>query len=477
MKINIIIKKVSTKILIISMFYYTYKYIKYRNLPPKPYGNLPIIGHNLLLKKNPQEKLLYWSKIYGSIICCYFGNKLVIVLNDYETIKEAFMNENFAVRAQPFMYKEQFKNMGITYSEGLIWKIHRKFTIDMFNKLPLENIILDQIKDTFKNINIINNKSFNIHSLLNKSFLNIMCGIVFGKRFQLNEKIFIELTDFLEICFSGGGSYNSLIVLYPITRFIPFINKKYKNFKYSMQSVFDKVEYLLENHKPEINNYIDEFLKQEDESFNKQQLIISITNLLIGGMGTTSTTLRWALVLMIENPDVVEKIHQEIDENIKKEFIYYEDKNILQYTLATLMEIQRVGNIATLGGSSTHRCLKDFNFRGYIIPKDTYVAANFYAVHVNENIFNNPYNFDPTRFLDKNNKIKNIKGFIPFSIGKRNCLGETLAKMELFLMFSNIMKKYNFIAEDIEKIDSSNLYNTNHARSPNEFNIIFKKRN
>lgn len=110
------------------------------------------------------------------------------------------------------------------------------------------------------------------------------------------------------------------------------------------------------------------------------------------------------------------------------------------------------------------------------MPKGTYIAANFYAVHVDEKIFSNPYKFDPTRFLDKNNKIKNIKGFIPYSIGKRTCLGETLAKMELFLMFSNIMKKYNFIPEDMEKIDSNKLYTTNHARSPNEFNIIFKKR-
>jgi cytochrome P450 family 2 subfamily U polypeptide 1 len=80
--------------------------------------------------------------------------------------------------------------------------------------------------------------------------------------------------------------------------------------------------------------------------------------------------------------------------------------------------------------------LQATTLNGYYLPKNFYIAANFYAVHVDDRHFPDPDRFDPTRFLSNDHKsVQCPIGFIPFSIGKKSCPGESLANMELFLFF------------------------------------------
>ena len=143
-----------------------------------------------------------------------------------------------------------------------------------------------------------------------------------------------------------------------------------------------------------------------------------------------------------------------------------EDKQCLPYTMATIFEIQRCGNIATLGGSTMHRNLQATTLNGYYIPKNSYIAANFYAVHVDERSFPDPSRFDPTRFLSNDQKsVHRPAEFIPFSIGKKSCPGESLANMELFLFFSNLVRQYDFQVIDKDRqINSKLFYHTSLTR-------------
>ncbi|CAF4396482.1 unnamed protein product, partial [Adineta steineri] len=176
----------------------------------------------------------------------------------------------------------------------------------------------------------------------------------------------------IEECFTLG-SHDSWITIFPLLRFIPTqsLRGNYKQFSKNFKEIFKFAKKLVENHDENIDetkDYIDEYLKQAnidkklnklDSTFDMDQLITSITNLFIGGTETTSTTLRWAFVYMIENPQILNNVQQEIDNymNNNKQhnlFIHMEDKEYLPYTLATIFEIQRCGNIATLGGSTLH---------------------------------------------------------------------------------------------------------------------------
>lgn len=108
------------------------------------------------------------------------------------------------------------------------------------------------------------------------------------------------------------------------------------------------------------------------------------------------------------------------------------------------MEIQRCGNIVPL--SVFHATTKDTTLNGYFIPKDTTVFPNLWAVLMDPTFFPEPEKFNPERFLTDDGKElkKNMDGFIPFSIGKRMCLGENLARHELFIVLTNLIWHFQF---------------------------------
>ena len=107
----------------------------------------------------------------------------------------------------------------------------------------------------------------------------------------------------------------------------------------------------------------------------------------------------------------------------------------------------------------------------YEIPKGTFVFPNLYGLMHDENHFKNPETFDPRRFLaEKKNGpmvFQPDERVIPFSTGKRSCLGQTLAEKELFLFFTGLMQNFTFSpADSIEKLPDYHISAT-HPQGPN----------
>jgi len=110
------------------------------------------------------------------------------------------------------------------------------------------------------------------------------------------------------------------------------------------------------------------------------------------------------------------------------------------------MEIQRLGSIAPQ--AVPHRTLADVHVKGYKIPKDTFVFSMLYYIMRDPDYWQDPDIFRPDRFLDSQGKIIKEERFIPFGVGKRICLGESLAKTELFLIFTRLIQMFTFEACD-----------------------------
>ncbi|XP_062887151.1 cytochrome P450 2J2-like [Mobula hypostoma] len=203
-------------------------------------------------------------------------------------------------------------------------------------------------------------------------------------------------------------------------------------------------------------DFIDAFLTQQEKmrntpntSFLEDKMITSLLGLFAAGTETTSTTINWGLLFMVLHPDVQSRVHEEIDRVIGKgRRPRLEDREEMPFTNAVIHETQRLGNIVPI--SLPHEAYRDTTVMGYTIPKGTMIIPNISSALLDEDIWLTPHQFNPGHFLDSDGKFVKPEAFIPFSAGHRVCLGEQLAKTELFIFFTSILQRFTLFLPENE---------------------------
>ena len=238
---------------------------------------------------------------------------------------------------------------------------------------------------------------------------------------------------------------------------------------------------LIEEHLVDIDydnprDFIDVYLKQikeDPESYNVEHLIVMCVDFFQAGAETSSTTLLWAVMFMALNPKVQEKCFTEIHEQIGERPPQTNDTTIMVYTMATLMEIQRVGLIAE--SSLPHRLQKDTEVQGFKFKTGTTFIANLQKFLMDPKEFEDPKELKPERFIQNGQLIKK-EMFVPFGIGKRICMGESLAKNELFIFFVRILQRLEISVSKNARPNPKE-YTSGITRIPKPFYVTIKERN
>ncbi|KHJ91268.1 hypothetical protein OESDEN_08873 [Oesophagostomum dentatum] len=121
---------------------------------------------------------------------------------------------------------------------------------------------------------------------------------------------------------------------------------------------------------------------------------------------------------------------------------------------AAIQEIQRCASIIAI--NAVHRTLKDTSVGSVQIPADTLVIGQVYHIMRNPSVFKESEEFRPERFLMEDGvtpKKEVIENFWPFSIGKRQCAGESMARVELFVGIIMLLQRYKIEPVKGETID------------------------
>uniref|UniRef100_A0A8C5VA03 Cytochrome P450 family 2 subfamily A member 13, pseudo n=1 Tax=Microcebus murinus TaxID=30608 RepID=A0A8C5VA03_MICMU len=215
--------------------------------------------------------------------------------------------------------------------------------------------------------------------------------------------------------------------------------------------------------------------KNPNTEFYMKNLVLTTLNLFFAGTETVSTTLRYGFLLLMKHPDVEAKVHEEIDRVIgKNRQPKFEDRAKMPYTEAVIHEIQRFGDMIPMG--LARRVTKDTKFRDFFLPKGTEVFPMLGSVLRDPKFFSNPRDFNPQHFLDEKGQFKKSDAFVPFSIGKRYCFGEGLARMELFLFLTTILQNFRFQSpQSPEDIDVSPKH-VGFATIPRNYTMSFLPR-
>ncbi|KAF8793939.1 Cytochrome P450 2G1 like protein [Argiope bruennichi] len=435
-------------IVLVSLWQLTGKSSK--NSLPGPIG-FPIIGSLVLMTKKPFIKFTELSKIYGPLYRIKVGSRNVLVITDFEIMKEAFLKDEFMGRSPDLNLDLSEDSIRTGAINEMPWKEQRRFSLHMlrdlgFGKTRMEEHIKEEIIELLQRISEYDGKPVKHSYLLEPSMSNNVSFLVFGKRLKYNDPERENLDRFVREVARLIGATSWQV-------FFPWLGAFMRKFKLGQNGELSKLlgelkEYIrkeLKQHEEtldpnNIRDFMDGYLleiqkKSHDPNTTfKKEVLVDLSRALFGaGSETVRVTVDWALLACAAYPEVQKKIHTEIDEVLGSErFPTWQDRINMPFTEAVLAEVMRWKTIAPL--NLTHYTLEDTELRGYFIPKHTLVVGVLWSLDNDEKLWGEDVQeFKPERFLSPDGR-KFIKPeyAIPFSVGKRDCPGKSLAQIENF---------------------------------------------
>nr|KAF6479597.1 cytochrome P450 family 2 subfamily W member 1 [Molossus molossus] len=194
------------------------------------------------------------------------------------------------------------------------------------------------------------------------------------------------------------------------------------------------------------HSYVDALIQQGQDTgpdglFAEADVMACVLDMVMAGTETTSSTLQWAALLMGKHPSVQSRVQEELDRVLGPgRCPRPEDQRALPYTNAVLHEVQRFITLLP----HVPRCTgADTLLGGYLLPKGTPVVPLLSSVLLDKTQWATPRQFNPEHFLDADGRFVRPEAFLPFSAGRRVCVGESLARTELFLLFAGLLQSFS----------------------------------
>ncbi|XP_048736456.1 steroid 17-alpha-hydroxylase/17,20 lyase-like isoform X2 [Ostrea edulis] len=478
------------------LVYYVIRRLRYR-LPPGPWC-IPLIGHYKVYNSlEVHKKLVELSKKYGPIVRLYFGPKTWIVLNDIDAVLEALVEKkaDFAGRAKfetDYAFTEGGKDI-VFGNYSPTWKLHRKIAGKALRRYLQGDLLDNMIQDNMNKF--LNKMTEQKDPFIFKDYVDLMIfhqlyTICFGEKRPIDDP---EVKKLLEL----GEDLNRCLTVGLLEDVVPYLKDIYttagwRSFRDTTDQILKilrtKFKQHMDTFEPGVNrDFIDSMLIARHEAENEgdeavleklddTHLIQTVSDIFFGGVITTRYTMDWFVYFMTKHPDIQTQCQMEIDRVVDSGRPSMKHRKNLDFTEACLFESMRLGCVFGIG--IPHMAICDSQIGGYDIPKGTTIVINYWALHHDPKYWKDSEKFDPYRYLDENGKMKSItpKSWLPFSAGRRVCLGETVAKPELLLMCANLLQRFEIRLPDGIKPNLEYKMMGFGVEIPSEYKIVVKER-
>ncbi|PIN14011.1 Cytochrome P450 CYP2 subfamily [Handroanthus impetiginosus] len=442
---------------------------------PEPPGAWPIIGHlHLLSGQTPVARILgAMADKYGPIFSLRLGSHPGLVVSSWETIKDCFTTNDrvFATRPSLAVGKYLCYNYAVfaLAPYGPYWREIRKVvTLQLMTAHRLD--MLSPIRTSEVNI-FIKKLYYDIPNKveLNTSFENLTFNIILrklaGKRltsedWQLKEAIKKAL--YLSGVFVYSDAIPSLEWL-DIGGYIKGMKESAKEIDEVLTEwVKDRIRNgIRKGEEGEMSDFLEVMLSSIPENgevsgYDRETVIkATMLILILTGSESTAETLIWALSLLLNNPQAMEMAQQELQTNIGPlKWVQESDIKNLKYLQAIVKETLRLYPPGPLGGP--REATEDCYVGNYYVPKGTRLVVNLWKLHRDPNVWSDPNEFRPERFLDEHNRI-NFKGqcfeYIPFTSGRRMCPGMIFGLQVIEFTLARLLQGFNISTPMGDKVD------------------------
>lgn len=460
------------------------------NLPRGPTG-FPVVGYLPFLGPQPQEKLLELRKDYGNIFTMKMGSFTVVVLNGREVIKEALITNGGVFDTRPGFFT--FSKLTDRLAFGLFnerWIVLKKIVVNRFNAFmndktySIDNLIADESANLIADIMKHNEMPFDPKMDLYVTFCSVIYQIVYGRGTNVRDdedflEHLVKLKDIIDFATSGNPA-----------EVMPWLAKVFPS---SVKPVLDGLEHMafLRNKKQKehiesfdkenIRDLTDSFIDLREETLEMRtveltfaQLAAVLEEMISAGFDTSATTMRWIILCLIKFPGIQEELYEEIDKVLGDRPPSVSDRPNMPYAEAVILETLRFKTPIPL--SLPHAAVKDAVLCGYDIPKDTVILINLHSLTRDHEVWVDPNAFHPQHFLTSDGKLdtENASMIAPFSLGKRKCIGEHLARHNLFMTLVYLVQRFKLLPVAGEKYDMVGVNGL--TDSPKPFKIIAKAR-
>uniref|UniRef100_A0A671MYX9 Cytochrome P450, family 2, subfamily X, polypeptide 9 n=1 Tax=Sinocyclocheilus anshuiensis TaxID=1608454 RepID=A0A671MYX9_9TELE len=417
-----------------------------KNFPPGP-RPLPLFVNLLELNiSNPLKDFERLADRYGKVYSLFLGSKPWVVLNSFEVFKEALLTKavNFAGRPQDLMANKWHLHIiadVILSDYGPSWKEHRRFALMTLRNFGLgrqsmEERILGEVSHVIAKLG--KKSSFDPQTMFHNAASYHL--LLFGSRYDYDDE-FLKL--FIHLYTENAKFANG-----PWALVRHFISLKHFNF------VFYFVFFIVQI---KGSGLYDIKFKNEYPFFILYIKMLQCLNLILTPLNLNKHGLVFSPA----------KCQKEIDEVLEgKDHASYEDRHNMPYTLAVIHEVQRVANTVPL--SVFHCTTKDIELMGY----RTFVIPNLTSVLKEEGQWKFPHEFNPANFLNEQGQFEKPEAFMAFSAGRRVCLVEGLARMELFLIMVTLLRRFQFVwPDDAGEPDYTPVYGITMTPKPYRMHI------
>ncbi|ESK96459.1 cytochrome p450 [Moniliophthora roreri MCA 2997] len=462
-----------------------------KKLPPGP-RRLPLLGNLLQVPVlRPYPKFREWAKEYGPVFSLRLGPQTVVVLNSPEAAHEILDNRAriYSSRAPPHVAHDIMSDgqrlVFLPYDKE--WKAAKKTLQPLFTTSKTREMRTTQeLESRVVMFDLLNHgeQSFvpefrNVgdevperhwFAIIRRYTTSVVMLATYGNRVNRVtnnphlHKIYDVLANFAHV----GQPGNYLADAFPILRKLPDILAPWRiagrrMHEWEMElwgGLLERCKEEIRQGKEHVTNYVVTYLRQRmdagiDEAPGKgvlpnghltdKLLAYCAGTVLEAGSDTTASTMQSFFLFMISHPHILKKLREEIDRVIGDERMPgFEDEGTLPYLVACIKETLRRRPPTIMG--IPHSSDESDCYEGYLIPKNSTVIGNVWAIHMDPVTYPNPFAFNPDRFMEKENNgtwgsgpdYKGRDHFV-FGWGRRFCVGQNIAEASLFLVLSRII--------------------------------------